>query len=131
MIEDIFRKLQQELELTGKIGGSGTFAIALDDTTVTIAESPHGIEFAATLGNHPTEYPELFFAKMLRGNLFGQATMGAILGLDESGERLVLHSLIPDIKAPYVQVKEKLEDFLNAVDFWKNEIVLHQKSPTA
>ena len=132
MLQEFIPKLQKDLELKEPLGREGEtgFALLLDDTTITISEVESGFQLMATLGELPTELPELFYAKMLRGNLFGQATSGAILGLDEMGSKLMLRYYYPQ-KAAYRDFKEKLEDFINTIDFWKLEAKSHQANPNA
>jgi len=58
---------------------------------------------------------------LLRGNLFGQTTKGAYLGLDESGSKVTVQLYHPG-EASYRVFLDGLEDFVNVVDFWKGEL---------
>jgi hypothetical protein len=132
MLDDIITKLQKELDLAGPLGGAnaGSFALMLDDIKVSIIETNPGFELAAVLGELPRPSPELFMAKMLRGNLFGQATEGAIVGLDETGTRITLRYYYP-LSPTYRDLKEKLEDFMNVIDFWQGEVKRHIENPNS
>jgi len=65
--------------------------------------------------------PELLTIAM-ESNLFGRGTRGTLIGLSESGKMLTL-SLELDYNSSYNEFKEKLEDFISVVDFWKQETV--------
>jgi len=132
MLEEFMPKLQEDLKQQEPLGssadGTPSFSLRLDETTITMSEVAPGFELFATLGELPSELQELFLVKMLRGNLFGQATYGACLGLDETGTKMVLRYTYP-IKPTYRDFKERLEDFINIIDFWKAEVDSHQKAP--
>jgi hypothetical protein len=123
MLYDYIIKLQTDLELTEPLGREGqeSYHLRLDDTVISIIDSPPGFELSATLGTLPTEKPEEFLSHMLRGNLFGQATHGAVLGLDETGANIVLQFNRPE-KASYTEFKNAVEDFINTVLFWLSEM---------
>jgi hypothetical protein len=130
MIEEFIPKLQQELELQGPLNreGAGAFALQLDATTITISDVPPGFLLAATLGELSLELVELFYVKLLRGNFMRQASYGAVLGLDETGTKIMLQLYVPR-KVNFREFKERLEDFINVIDFWNAEIALHKQAP--
>ena len=129
MLDEFIPKLNKELELKGfGAPGQESYGLLLDDTNITISGASSGIQFIANLGDLPSEEPELFFVKMLRGNLFGQATAEAFLGLDNTSNKIILTYYYP-YKLDYRNFKEKLEDFINSIDFWKQEMKSHSTSP--
>ena len=132
MIEEFIPRLQKELELEGGAPREqgGNFSLQLDDTSITISDAGPGFQFFAALGDLPGELPELFYIKLLRGNFLHQATSGATVGLDETASKLVLQYYYPQ-KSPYRDFKERLEDFINLIDFWKAEIAAHKAAPAA
>lgn len=131
MLEEFIKQLTKDLELKEALALiDGSCALLLDETTVTISEAQVGFQFTASLGEPPSEQIELFMSKMLRGNLFAQATSGSTLGLDETGAKMILRYYQPT-KSSYRDFKDKLEDFLNTIDFWKQEVVSHRANPLA
>ena len=132
MLEELVKAFAKELELKEPMsrGDSDGYHFLLDDTTLSINEAGAGFQLVATVGEIPKEQVELFFSKMLRGNLFAQATSGAALGLDETGVKMILRYYHP-IKANYREFKEHIEDFINTIDFWKQEVKSHQANPLA
>src|SRR5689334_4898079 len=132
MIEEFIPKLQKDLGLQGlrDRDGGGEFALQLDNTTIEIRDLPPGFLLTSTLGELPSELIELFYVKLLRGNFLRQATSGGTIGLDETGSKIKLQLQYPR-KPNYRDFKERLEDFINLIDFWKSEVTLHNKKPTA
>jgi hypothetical protein len=131
MIQDYLKQLSQDLKIEGGLPlTDGACSFLLDETSITISEAESGYQFMATLGDVPHDQAELFYAKMLRGDLFFQATNGSTLGLDEEGTKLILRFYCPT-KTSYRDFKERLEDFMNTCDFWKEEIKNHETNPLA
>lgn len=59
------------------------------------------------------------------GNLFGQGTHKAVLGLTEDGNMLTLFKVV-EYNIDYKQFRDALEDFINSVDFWREEALNHK-----
>jgi hypothetical protein len=130
MLTECIKQLEKELELDRPLGAEGatSWAIALDGAKITIMSLPPGFFFSAQVGDLPELNQELFLVKMLRGNLFGQASFGSTIGLDDTGTKIILNFNYP-FKPSYRDFKEKFEDFCNAIDFWKKEAIFHQQNP--
>jgi Tir chaperone protein (CesT) family len=123
-IEQLVERLAKELELE-KIpsSGAGVFTLPLEeDLRVIISTSSQGLVLDCTLYPCPKERQEIFFTKVLLANLMGQGTKGAIIGLDEEAEKLTLH-LETDYQVEYKEFRDIIEDFLNVVDFWREEAI--------
>ena len=78
-----------------------------------------------TIGGRPEKNAESFLLKVMEANLFGVGTRGAVIGLKEDGKQLTL-SLEVDYTISYKDFKEKLEDFISVMDFWRNEALKHE-----
>ena len=62
----------------------------------------------------------------MRGNFLGQGTGGGVLAMDDNEKFLTLTLTMPyDIN--YKNFKETLEDFVNFADYWRQELLAHQK----
>ena len=57
----------------------------------------------------------------MKANLLGQGTGGAAIGIDSSEKFFILTHTFP-FEINYKTFHESLEDFLNYIDFWKEEI---------
>lgn len=131
MLPKHIAQLQKDFELEAPLDQDepGSFSLYIDEVKVTISDLSPGFQFSAKIGLIPSEKVEDFFAHMLRANLFGQATHNAILGLDDIGTTVTVQFFCPK-KTEYREFSEALEDFLNTIFFWQNEIKTHP-SPTS
>lgn len=129
MIEKFLKELQNEMELEAPFPkeSPGTWSIGMDDNLKVILTelSPEGFDLRCDVGPYPTKDEPEFLDQMLVSNLFGQGTEGAVLGVDEEKKKVVL---VRDIQrdVDYQEFKDILEDFLNAVDIWHEEVLKHQ-----
>lgn len=126
MQEEFISQLQKELDLQGPAGSEGEvlFAFALEDNVIAIQDYAPGFLLSCNLGPIPEDKIDDFFALMLRGNLFGQATRFGVLGLDENGMNVTLSFAEPR-KVQYRDFRNAVEDFINVIDYWKTQIKNH------
>lgn len=123
MLEKHMEKFRQEMEIEGTLAGKkpGIYEIPLEENlTVVLKDKSSGFELACTLGSAKKEQEELFYTTLMFGNLFGEATSGAVLGLTEDGNLLTLSQSI-DYNADYKDFKIIIEEFIESVDFWRDE----------
>lgn len=126
MFHDNMTKLFSELHIDGEIPKDmETISLDLDTTSIDITNEPPGIQLSADLGpiNEETNNEELY-SKLLRGNFLGQATSGSVLGLDESASHIIIHHEHPIIRS-YREFRDVIEDFVNTVSFWREEMSGH------
>ncbi len=126
MLETFMQQFVQELELDQSIAiaTAGAYTIPLEeDVKIAITALPQGFSLNCNVIACPTTNKELFLTKVLHGNLFGQGTHHAVLGLNENGNLLTLSRVI-DYNVDYKDFREALEDFINTVDFWRQESVV-------
>lgn len=64
---------------------------------------------------------EALYIYLMKANLLGQGTGGGAIGIDPSEKFLTLSLTLP-FEVNYKTFHESLEDFLNYIDFWKEEI---------
>lgn len=123
MLETLMEKMAKEMELptTFETTVQGIYSIPVDENTnIKIVENPPGFSFECTVCPCPTQGLEEFFSTMLLADLFGRGTRGAVLGLSDDAKSVLLRLDI-DYNIEYKEFRDKLEDFLNAVDFWREE----------
>ena len=117
----LFKELNLESEALPK--DMTTVSLEVAGTNVVLSDAQPGLELTATLGDVPSERTEPLYVKLLRANFLGQATKGACLGIDEEGRHIVISMAIPTIRS-YRQFHDVVEDFINAVSFWKSEVLV-------
>ena len=79
------------------------------------------IYFYSNITACPTEKRELIFTHLMKANLLGDGTGGATIGLDNDEKFLTLSYVMP-YESNYENFKEQLEDFVNYLLFWEEEI---------
>ena len=85
-----------------------------------------GVFFRAVIGMLAnTSSQEDFFAYLMRANYHGQGTGGSTIAIDPNEKFLTLCLNIP-YEVNYKIFHDKLEDFLNYLDFWREEIKNHE-----
>jgi hypothetical protein len=77
------------------------------------------------IGTCPQINTEAFLLKAMEANLFGMGTRGAVIGLNAEGKMLTL-SLELEYNSSFKDFKEKLEDFVSVIDFWRKEALKHE-----
>jgi len=123
MLYEHLTQLLKELKVEGTLPrGQTAFDLEIEGVLVSITDAPPGMELFAVLDKlAEVENYEPLYRKLLRANFLGQATSRATLGLDEDGERVTLSLFVPTVRS-YREFHDAIEDFVNAVSFWKEEV---------
>jgi Tir chaperone protein (CesT) family len=126
MLENWIKQLGQELDITDLITQTEPlhYVIPLNNYQIRAIPSNQSYLLKGEIGNCPEQNTESFLLKLMEANLFGRGTRGSIIGLNESGKLLTLTYQL-DYNRSYKEFKEKLEDFISVLDFWKQEILKH------
>lgn len=95
--------------------------------------STHELQFASSDSEHtlschigplPERNREDFYLLLMRANFLGQGTGGHVLGMDNEEKYLTLSSKIPyDVNVK--GFKDYVEDFVNFVDYWREQLARH------
>lgn len=123
MLDSHIKLLTKELEIEGTLATQvpGVYALPLEeDTVINITDKPPGCTLSCSLCSMPKQREEEFLSQVMLGNLMGQGTRGAVLGVNEDGNLLTLTQAL-DYNVEYKEFRDILEDFINTVDFWKDE----------
>lgn len=80
-----------------------------------------GLDLVSYLEKLPEENLETFLMALMRVNLFGRGTGGCVLGYDLES-RFITHKRALPYALKYRDFKEAIEDFVNYVEFWKEQI---------
>ena len=123
MLQTWLKQLEKELELEIPFiaNDKGEYTLSLGEAlTIYMTDIPQGFRLHSVVTPLPKNRKEDFLSFALQGNLFGQGTHGAVLGIDTDGNMLTLsHEL--DYNPGYKEFRDTLEDFINTADFWRNE----------
>ena len=124
-LEVLINRLRGDLGLNDrdlKVENGGAYQLKIEpESFLTLSMTPDGYSLYYPIASLPKNRSnESFFTEMLSGNLFGQGTGGAVLGLTADGEIYTLTQEIDDM-VDYQHFRAILEDFLNVADFWRGK----------
>jgi hypothetical protein len=128
MLDTLVQQLGKELEMEEFITSPeiGHYIASFNDNIqVEMSQSDKSYQLKALIGKLPEKNVDSFLKKTMEANLFGRGTRGAVIGLDAEGNLLTL-SLELDYNSSYKDFKDKLEDFVNVLDFWRQETLKQQ-----
>ncbi len=124
MLENLINQLGRDLEMGEIIRKTDEKHYHLpfsDHIEVEAFEKERSLLFKAIIGKRPEKNTDSFFLKVMEANLFGAGTRGASIGLTKD-EKLLTLTLELEYNRSYPVFKEKLEDFVTVLDFWRKEI---------
>lgn len=123
MIEKLLLSLCQDLSLRMPIKTkNASYSLDLNENiTVIFKDSSSGISIKSSLKPIPIKKREDCLIYLMRANLLGQGTGGFRIGLDEDEKTLTLQGGLP-YEINYKPFKDKIEEFVNFVAYWQEEI---------
>lgn len=127
-MHEYIKKLCESLEIElpkKEKDKSYTFEIA-EDIEIKIWDLDPGFYFHSNLIECPAIKKEDLFIYLMRANLLGQGTQGSRIGIDKAEKFLTLSYIIA-YEVNYIEFKEKLEDFVNYINYWKKEIKIYKE----
>ncbi len=120
LIETVARELK--LEAIPQKNKEGFYELQVS-SLVLIKELDPGLFLSAKILPVPkAKNKEALFIHLMKANLLGQGTGGGAIGIDEKEKFFTLSLTLP-FEVDYKTFHESLEDFLNYVDYWKEEVV--------
>lgn len=130
MLEKLLTQLIDDLELESIApkDENQTFHLAINpELTLSFKELNPGVLLFSSLGDCPAENREDLFLHLMKANLLGQGTGGGAIGLNAEEKLLTLSLALPyDMNER--AFKEKVEDFANFTDYWKEELIRYRRS---
>lgn len=85
-----------------------------------------GVALSADICECPKKKREDLLIWLMRANLLGQGTGGCRIGMDKDEKLLTLSLGIP-YEIDYRTFRERFEDFVNYVTYWREEIEKFEK----
>ncbi len=124
-LEKLIKMLAAELKLPElpQKDKNGCYQLKINPSlTVSAKELDPGIFVHSQIIPVPKEgNKEALFIHLMKANLLGQGTGGAAIGIDSSEEFFTLSQTLT-FEVTYKAFHEALEDFLNYIDYWKEEV---------
>ena len=127
-LQALLAQLQKDYELKAPFNQEepGIWSIPIDEGVFVRASEPGGrLYLETTFLDAPIGKEEELYLNLLFANLFGQGTRGAVLSLSDDSRKLTLSRAI-EYDVNYKEFQDILEDFINSIDFWREEALNYQ-----
>lgn len=125
MLKDYIIQMEREFELPDPLDRETdqTWVMPISDERQIqlTALDGDGYYFYARLGACPKVSREDLFQRLMVANLYGMGTLGGLLGMDETGKEITFSRAVP-LGTGYEAFKNHLEDFINMVNYWADEV---------
>jgi hypothetical protein len=124
MLEKFLRQLCNELSISPipQQNKEKIYLLPFNDTIAAkFMDLEPGISVSSNICDCPKKNREDIFIWIMRANLLGQGTGSCRIGLS-SDEKVLTLSLGLPYEINYPTFKEKFEDFINYVIYWREEI---------
>ena len=123
MLQEHLSTLTSDLGLKEplKLNEKKSCAFTIAEVDIKISQADAGVFFKANIAQTPQKKREEIFTKLMQANLLGQGTAGSVIGIDKQEKFLTLSLIIP-YEMNYEAFKETLEDFVNYLIYWRDEI---------
>ena len=132
-LEPLIQQLFEELEM-GPLSEKDviqknplTFALELDEElTLSLKEEKGAFYMHSAVTTPSPEKEAEVYQRVMEANLFGIETRGARLGLEKEGKTITLSCDMPE-KMDYTAFRDSVEDFVNVVHYWREEIATYSE----
>jgi hypothetical protein len=122
MLQDYLEKLCKELAVTKpKLNEQKVHLLHLGKESIAIRSLGDGLTMHAQICEIPQKKKEELFIYLMRANLLGQGTGLTRIGIDADEKSLTLSLGLP-YELNYQSFKETVEDFMNYLIYWREEV---------
>lgn len=108
-----------------KLNDDGICSLSFDEklnVDIVYRKEQEQVIFAAPIGDIPPEGQESFFKQLLIANAFGIENAGAVLGIEEDENRVVLSYMFISSTFSFDLFKTVLANFVDLVEVWQEKI---------
>ena len=108
-----------------KLNEDGICSLSFDEkfnVDIVFRKEQEQVIFAAPIGDIPAEGQENFFKQLLISNAFGIENAGAILGIEEEENRVILSYVFISSTFSFDLFKTVLANFVDLVEAWQEKI---------
>jgi hypothetical protein len=118
-VEQMVKQWPEQVRPLGE--GQERFQFQLANRAIEMRQMGEGVELRAGLGNCPAPMKEDLLRNLMRGNLLGEGTGGAVLAADPTGKELELLQKLTEVES-YPEFLQKLEGFVNYANYWAEQV---------
>ena len=122
MLVEYLEKLSNELEIkVPELNKDKSYLITVGAEVLKLKDLEPGFEMEAKIREIPQKNREELFVFLMRGNLLGQGTGSSRIGIDLNEKFLTLSLGLP-YELNYEIFRESIEDFVNFLIYWREEV---------
>ena len=123
MLRDYLETFCKEIaiDMPPKSNESKSYVLKLAGESIAIRDLDPGVSMRAQICEVPKKKKEELFIYLMRANLLGQGTGANRIGLDADEKFLTLSLGLP-YELNYQTFKETVEDFVNYLIYWREEV---------
>lgn len=124
MLEKLLQTLCNELSISPfpQRNKENSYLFQFNDSILTkLTDLNPGVSLSSIICTAPKTNKEDLYIYLMRANLLGQGTGGCRIGLEQNEKVLTLSLGLP-YEMNYSTFKERFEDFINYVIYWREEI---------
>ncbi len=119
-LQELYEKF--EIQATPNKGKAGVYELTLNAQHVIQVEPlTPGFSLSSSITALPHLSREALFIYLMKANFLGQGTGGSVIGIDHTEKFLILSLTIP-YELNYRMFEEKLENYINFLEYWRTEI---------
>lgn len=126
MLEHLLTELTEKLELSLNLekNTQGYYTIVLNkETELLFKELNPGFACRSLIKEIPKENSlEDLYILLMKANFLGQGTKGGVIAIDDNLKNFIFTLSVPE-ELQYRLFKERVEDFVNYLNYWKKNIV--------
>ncbi len=129
MLREFLEKLCTELGIvpTPKLNEKKSYSFRIaEGVEAELRDLEPGVAITGKVASCPEKRREDLFLFLMRANLLGQGTGGCRIGLDAHEKHLTLSLGLP-YEMNYQTFRETLEDFINYLIYWREEVGKFEK----
>lgn len=130
MLEEFLKRLCDELSLAHpvKLKEKNTFSFLFGKEMIKVLDLDPGLSLHASIISSLKKRREELFIQLMRANLLGQATGNCRIGIDVDEKTLTLSLGLP-YELNYQAFRHNVEDFINYLIYWREEIAKFDNEP--
>ncbi len=127
MLQDYLEKLCKELAIaTPKLNQQKFYLLKMFGELIALKDLDPGLSMHANICEIPKKKKEELFIYLMRANLLGQGTAMNRIGMDANEKFLTLSLGLP-YELNYQSFKETVEDFVNYLIYWREEVAKFER----
>ncbi len=124
MLKHLITELCNQFQLPVNLepNPEGYYEVSVNESThLLFKELDPGFTCRSVLAPVPQKPTEDLFILLMKANFLGQGTKGSVIAIDDALQNFLFTLSVPE-EVNYRLFKERLEEFINYLEYWKKRI---------